>query len=244
MKPIKKTTPVILWGLLLLLSCHNNNPVINDDPDPYQFENAVQFTFNVVDSNPRWSPQGGHIIFERNNYIYLLDILINSVFIMTEGRAPAWSPDGTDIAFVREGEIYTIRAKQGALPQKMTTGAQVSSFNGLDWGGGSRIAYFQTGDSLSDYILTIYSMGSQSYQLINQKKMDFSDNPRWSRDNSSILFGSTRQRICIYDIDEEVSQSLLYWTRAGKPCWYTTTDFTYILYESNEILQESLRGKS
>ena len=84
MKPVKKTTLVILWGLLLLLSCHNNNPVTNDDPDPYQFENAVQLTFNVVDSNPRWSPQGNHIVFERYNYIYLLDISINSVFIIAE----------------------------------------------------------------------------------------------------------------------------------------------------------------
>jgi Tol biopolymer transport system component len=234
---IKKTAFLFLLGSLLAISCKNKIPVKNGDPVPYQFENAVQLTFDVDDINPRWSPTGRKIAFVRRNYIYILDVESMALSFLMEGHSPTWSPGGQSLAFIRDSEIYTTNIDPGSEPSKVTIGAQAFYYAGMDWGGNSGLAYFQLGDTLyADYTLTIYWMSYHSYQLVFQKQLGYCEIPRWSEDGTKILFRSTKQDISIYDMEEDLVYSVIYWSKAEKPCWYSISDSTYILYIEGGIL--------
>ncbi len=224
---------------LLFLGCQKKNAVSNNGGQKsFQFENAIQLTTDVEDINPRWSPTGEHIVFERRNNIYILDASLGSILLITEGRSPTWSPTGSYIAFIKDGELYSVNAQSGGPElRKLTIGSNVSYASGIDWGGSNRIAYFQQGDSVnSDYMLTIYWPAYEYFQLVNSIKLGFSEMPRWSCDGDSILFSSRRQGICIYNVNQELLHSVLYWGNVGKTCWYTTTDSTFILFIEDGIL--------
>jgi len=96
-------------------------------------QTSRQLTFGVIDSRPRYSPDGSKIVFERISDSALQIYVMNSDgtnqtrLSKNSGwdTAPAWSPDGTKILFtgLRLGEnaLYVMNA-DGSNPTRVTAG--------------------------------------------------------------------------------------------------------------------------
>lgn len=86
--------------------------------------------------HPAYSPDGTRLAFvsDRSGHeqVWILPIRAGQPaaepWRLTEGEVtdsfPAWSPDGGQIAFVRGEEVWIVEARLGALPRRITAGAE------------------------------------------------------------------------------------------------------------------------
>jgi Tol biopolymer transport system component len=68
-----------------------------------------------------WSPEGTHIAFRRNEFIYSVEADGTHEQRLVRGLEPSWSPDGRHVAFLRDGSIYTIDT-QGHVEHRLVRG--------------------------------------------------------------------------------------------------------------------------
>lgn len=109
--------------------------------------------------NPRWSPQGGKIAFNRFNggeeEILVMNDDGSEQTLLGRGRVCGWSPEGSEIYFERDGWIY--RMNDDGSEQSALAGGDI-----YDWSpDGSRI-YFQIADG---YLWTMNADGSNPTRL-------------------------------------------------------------------------------
>lgn len=64
----------------------------------------------AVDANPRWSPDGTRLAFDRDGSTIYVVRPGGAPKRLTTGNQPDWSPDGGRIAFARTAGIFTINA--------------------------------------------------------------------------------------------------------------------------------------
>lgn len=109
-------------------------------------------------SNPRWSPDGQRIAFNRNDDIGVMSATGTNVKMLRVGHAhqPAWSPalaKGQKIAFVqvppgKPGDIWTVPASGGKATRLTTDGAANCGDARPSWSpAGNKIAYLRYVDN-------------------------------------------------------------------------------------------------
>jgi Tol biopolymer transport system component len=165
-------------------------------------------TPNVVDEDPKWSPDGSQIIFQtdrdRNFEIYVMNADGSQPQNLTNHRGRDYWPEWWDaaaaaesalhaqdkIAFVStrdgNGEIYVMNA-DGCHPQRLTDWHQWDGFP--DWSpDGSQIAYYSYLSSEHWAIKIMNADGSHPRQLTDTGSCDGA--PHWSPDGAWITFDS------------------------------------------------------
>jgi dipeptidyl aminopeptidase/acylaminoacyl peptidase len=222
--------------------CQKSNPLEQKKNENLAlYPGTRRLTDNINDINPKWSPAGEKIAFERNENIYMIDVYSGAIFLMaTNGRSPCWSPDGNYIAFVRNGELFQVRdlvPNTQGIPQKISNGAYASDICGIDWGSTNRIAYFQPGDSLHhDYRLISYDLSNQNYHLLAREQIGYGEKPEWSGDGEYVLFSTQKMGLCIYSWEDNYFYSIVFWGLPVAPCWYSQTDTSYVLFIERGVL--------
>jgi hypothetical protein len=230
---------IVLFFGFLGLSCNKQLPLEKkDDPKGPDFSDARQLTSNIADINPKWSPSGDRIVFERNRNIFSIDVYSGAIFLKVEnGRSPCWSPNGVYIGFIRDGEIYRIRDIPDGKEEKISDGAYASGVCGMDWGGLNRIAYFQPGDTAGiGYKLLSFNVENRSFRMLARENIGYSENPSWLPDTAQVLFSTSKMGLCIYDWEVDYFYSIVYWGSPVNPCWYSTTDSTFVMFVEHGTL--------
>ncbi|HOP74860.1 MAG TPA: hypothetical protein PLC07_07370 [Bacillota bacterium] len=86
--------------------------------EPAQMPSLLTNTEGLIDSSPRWSPDGSQVVMTRRTFnsssnlssaIWLKDMRSGAGRQLTTGpqdRDPAWSPDGSQIVFTRDQGPY------------------------------------------------------------------------------------------------------------------------------------------
>jgi Tol biopolymer transport system component len=215
--------------LILAAGCSKKSPTGGGSSSgPVTFENAVQLTDNLNDVRPRWSPQGDRIAFERNGYIYLLDVDTGGLLIMTEGHSPCWSFTGVYLGFVRDSELYKMLAQPGGPVEKLSTSAGVSYVRGCDWGKGDRFVYIQPPDTgRSNSSIIMFQPASGNYTYFQQYAIGSASSPGWSYDGAKVLFNSQSMGPSVLTIENQLVEQVLAWEITGMPCWYNSTQILF-----------------
>ena len=159
--------------------------------------------YNVIESDPSWSPDGSKIAFRSNrdgNFeIYVMSASGSDPVRLTTAPAgdydPVWSPDGTRIAFVSErdgkSEIYVMNADGSDLVRLTNNNAHDAD---PSWSpDGRKIAFSSDRDGNSE----IYAMNVDGSGVVRLTKNDgYDGEPDWSPDGAKIAF--TREVSCDY----------------------------------------------
>jgi TolB protein len=174
----------------------------------------------IDDSDPRFSPNGRQIVFERT-YADGTDAEIARLNVKT-GRArrltdnefeegdPQFSPDGKRVVFIsdRDGdqEIFTFKARNGRALDRVTENASD------DWDpswapNGRRIAYTHSDPMDEGFdleIATIRPDGTGFRKLTDNQEMIGDNEPEWSPNSKRIVFESDRPLDPMGMMDDEV----------------------------------------
>jgi dipeptidyl aminopeptidase/acylaminoacyl peptidase len=141
----------------------------------------------------------------RKSHLYLLDVATHDIDTLTSGNynesQPDWSPDGKQIVFIsnrtddpdynENDDIFIMEARQGALPNKITT------WKGEDqhpqWSpDGKYIAYLQSSsnENFTMYgqdVLAVIPAAGGTPNLISASSDKQLYEPRWSKDGKNII---------------------------------------------------------
>jgi hypothetical protein len=165
----------------------------------------------AVDANPRWSPDGTRLAFDRDG---------SSIYVVTPGDAPRrlttgyqpdWSPDGSRIVFARS-DIFTMDSSGGSV-RRLAGGENAASPR---WSpDGSRIAFVRDG-----HIYTVPAAGGEArlYSTKARGVVDFD----WSRSGDQLAFwGYSDLKVHILDAAKGVFKTIgpgmfPSWSRDGR----------------------------
>ncbi|HYE65924.1 MAG TPA: protein kinase, partial [Pyrinomonadaceae bacterium] len=206
----------------------------------------VRLTTNpAADTQPRWSPDMGRIVFttarDGKLEIYTMNADGGGVERLTYNSAddfvPAWSPDGKKIAFTskRDGndEIYLMNADGGN--QDNITNHPASDSRPTWSPDGKKIA-FTSNRGVEPNNFDIYVMDADGNNVTRlTDSTAFDSDPAWSPDGKKIAFSSNRSgnfEIYLMDADGRLQTNI---TRSlafnGKPAW--SPDSKRIAFISN-----------
>ena len=146
---------------------------------------------------PRWSPDGGEILFTMGTVMSNIDVWVMKADgsdrrRLTEhperDQGACWSPDGRRIAFVsqREGDvaIYLMDA-DGGNKRRLVEGREPA------WSpDGDRIAFTSSAFEGNDEVYLINADGTGMRRLTSHKKID--QHPAWSPDGLRLAMASER----------------------------------------------------
>jgi len=199
---------------------------------------------------PRWSPDGGRLIFTsyRNGFpdIYLLDLAtrVPAVFVSVRGTNTGgrFSPEGSRVAMVLSGEgsseIYVSNA-QGKMISRLTRSSAVKA--GPCWSpDGSRLVFtMEPGPQL--YVMAA-AVGATAQRLpTNISK--YCAEPDWCRWNpEEIAFTAAIGRgyqIAVYNFSTHTARQVSHAPLdAIEPCWLA--DGRHLIYTAREANRRSL----
>jgi len=199
---------------------------------------------------PRWSPDGGRLIFTsyRNGFpdIYLLDLATRmpSVFVSVRGTNTGgrFSPDGSRVAMVLSGEgnseIYVSNA-QGKMISRLTRSSAVKA--GPCWSpDGTRIVF--TSEPGPQLYVMAAAVGAppQRLQTNISRYCAEPDWCRWNPDEIAFTMAVGRgYQIAVYNFStrsaRQVSHAPL---DAIEPCWLA--DGRHLIYTAREAYRRSL----
>jgi serine/threonine-protein kinase len=160
----------------------------------------------AVESNPRWSPDGTHILFLSNGGVSVAPAIGGSTRVLVAGesgevRSAAWSPDGRQIAFVRRDSLQVLAAESSETRLVMTAPAMTDlhscawSPNGL-WiacvrgNGNATLPKPTFGNIAPSAIIIASASGGSAWDLTGAESSNQS--PIWMPDSRGLLFISNR----------------------------------------------------
>ena len=150
--------------------------------------------------DPRWSPNGFRIAFERFRKVYVMNAEGGAPQEVTEeydfGDSPAWSPDGARIVYINTGRgIYVVDA-EGGNQQQLTDTSSLGRDDHPVWSpDGTRIAFTRSDDR------DVWVMDADG---ANQQALTgavYPDDLRWSPDGARIAF-TNDHGIFVVDVDD------------------------------------------
>lgn len=162
----------------------------------------------LADVNPRWSPDGSKIVFERaftheNRKIFIMDADGRNEHQLTDTpadyRRPAWHPDGNYIAFSvrQEGkrDLSVMNLKTGKVKQ-LTNNPKDGLSENPDWAPNGRQLVFEHRDEFGRNIWTIAADGRHQKRRSppSQDASLFRYRPRWAPDGVHILYPEAEYR--------------------------------------------------
>ncbi len=172
--------------------------MMNDDGS-----NIQRLTDNpMADRNPRWSPDGKKIVFERafiheNRKIFIMDADGRNERLLTDTpadyRKPAWHPDGNRIAFsIWEKEttdIAMMDLKTGEV-KRLTNNLEGGLSTSPDWSPNGRRIVFEHSDAFGRNIWMMNADGKHKKRRSPPRDdiLFFRYSPRWSPDGIYILY--------------------------------------------------------
>lgn len=165
--------------------------------------------------NPRWSPDGKHILFAAANAghsgpdLFLMDTTGAKQLTgtMTQKWDGAWSPDGNRVVYIsgsgRIGDMFVVDADGRNRKRLAASSDQISHALQPVWSpDGTKIAFTSAPGSDNDEIYVINADGSGETRLTDNPDADYA--PAWSPDGSKIAFTSGRDKdLNIYVMDAD-----------------------------------------
>ncbi len=200
-----------------------NGDIFVSNDDGSRRRRLTQHT-TALDVNPRWSPDGTQITFNRD--LNKWDQTTAEIFVMNADStdpqrltynnaidgAPAWSPDGTQIAFTsaRSGawEVFVVDVKTHAVTQ-ITTGGREAESAAADWSPDGTQLTFERFIPVANGLApkNIYIMDADGHRQRpilpdppRNGPLTSKYYPRWSADGLRILFyehGENVNHLCI-----------------------------------------------
>lgn len=166
--------------------------------------------FNVIDSEPSWSPDGRTIAYVHGdtlpdrNGIYLIDADGTNNRIMYIGvvGSPTWSPDGNWIAFSDRAQIFKVKTNGDSLTQLTSEGRNFFPAWSPD---GEWIAYDSDSQSPNgmNFIWRMKADGSEKKRILYDLTKGEIRMPDWSPDGKRIVHqgyvGANAPEIVIMD---------------------------------------------
>jgi Tol biopolymer transport system component len=165
-------------------------------------EAGEQVSFNTIDADPDWSPDGRLIAFASSRGaggIYVIDAGGGGLRLLLRGEASDvdWSPDGRMIAFTGEDGIYVLKTS-ARRPKRVLRGAW---FSLPAWApDGDRLAVVKQERDFSSTIYIVRLDGRRPERLLARNRGQIGDarpgsiaarsetEPSWSPDGRRIAF--------------------------------------------------------
>jgi len=149
-----------------------------------------------IETRPRWSPDGTHLLFARLNDLGLNDLWVVPALggaarrIVLNGLNPTWSPDGRSIAYSSGGTIWVCEAS-GANPRAVTRPEPPLAHHHPAFShDGRSLAFVRRRDGPYSE-LAVADVGAGTMKtLTNDHALALS--PVWSPDDRFIYFTSSR----------------------------------------------------
>jgi len=151
---------------------------------------------------PSWSPDGRHIVFERDGHVRVVDADGSNESDLGQGSWPTWSPDGSAIAFASAAGI-SVMAPDGTFTRALLSPALLALH---DWGvgkpswspDGAFIAFDEPGAYDFGVAARIFAMsadGASQYTLAGYGQ--YESEPSWSPDGSKVVYWSSDHGLVI-----------------------------------------------
>ncbi len=137
------------------LGNHSLRSMLNDGDGDTEYS-----TSNVKQRNARFSPAGNKIAYDRNNGIYVLDVLTaQNNLIASNCVNPDWSPDGTQLVYSCNGLVT--KSNIDGSDQTILSNGPTFALSPKWFANGSKIGYIRRSATGTQYtIATINSDGS------------------------------------------------------------------------------------
>ena len=153
---------------------------------------------NCEARNPRWSPDGGKLLFDCGARVLLVPALGGPAQLVAEAAGhAAWAPDGQTIAYVKQSRYVERRAVAGGAAVRLAEGIEPHS---LRWSPDGERLVFVIDNSLFLYggntlgnlapnqVMVVSRTGGDARPLTDKKFLH--ESPVWTPDGRSLLLVS------------------------------------------------------
>lgn len=144
----------------------------------------------------RFSPDGKQIVYERNQYVWLMNSDGSNPKPIGIGHQPTWSPDGSKILYTKSNALYEWTQK--TRKEKKVMRGPSESIHSPDWSISNRIAFVSSDDG---YVIGVADTDYNGYETkdLGDRRCRYSyfdaHTPRWSADGKKLAFISENQLI-------------------------------------------------
>ncbi|MGI8617570.1 MAG: hypothetical protein ACR2L6_00580 [Gemmatimonadaceae bacterium] len=173
----------------------------------------VQLTFNRLNRDPAWSPDGKQIAFARYDASYRSDIYIMNAdgsnlvrrTVNAGFHSPKWSPNGDMLAVASGdeyvGEIYLLSVRDNGANAVLVTemGAQPA------WSpDGKKIAFVSLSGDDGYHALHVMNSDGSGVSAVTLRDEGGINRPSWSPDGKRIVVSKCIRNVCdLYSVDPD-----------------------------------------